>query len=928
MKKISIKKKTIIINNDLSSIKDVEKLKILLKKQILPTFNINISPNSWVLPNRVKYTSWVDSTFKYGTQKKIEQKCSDCFEEDFCPNVKADSVNLFPHQSFIKDYMQFNSPYRGILLFHGLGSGKSCCSIASAEILMNSMDVFLLLPASLETNYINEIKICGRKFYNLKQYWKFVPLSVFDKNIHEISEILKLDQIIIKNNGGLWVPENVANTEPNYKNLSDDSQKQIKEQIDNIITHRFRFIHYNGLNKKKINELIVDNKNPFDNKCIIVDEVHNLISRIVNGGIIGRALYKLLMTAENCKLILLSGTPIINYPYEISYLINLIAGFQNQYILKVNKGFDEVKIKEIIEKNEYIDIFDLDKNAEKIKITLLPYGFEYKNRSKGEIIKSSKLWSYEEVMTEFIHVMYTNKMIISKDSIVTKKYMLLPENDDEFNKYFVDLEKGKIKNDILFAKRVLGTVSYYNTFSEELFAKSEIIESVLYMSDYQFPIYEKSRTVERAKESKSKFNKKGGLFKDSNQVYRFYSRANCNFIFPEDIKRPYPSLINLKTEVDDTDESIKLDKEEEEVGNKKVEYEKAVNKALDSLVTNHNNYLHLDNIGTYSPKYKIIIERCNELNGTALVYSQFRKVEGLGILALALNANGYCELKIKKENNDWILDIPESDYKKPKYIVFTGNNEITQVLLKIYNSDVDNIPIKIREKLSDISDNGANNNIRGNIIKLLMITQSGAEGISLKNVREVHILEPYWNYIRIDQVIGRAVRTCSHVSLPKEDRNIRVYIYTLKFKKEQIEKSFTIKTLDNSITTDQHIFNIAKKKAHIINDLLLIIKKSSIDCALNGDTHSLKCFSFPVNLNEMEIVNKLDIKDELLDYQYIKNIEPSEWFGEVLITKKGNFIIKPETNEVFDYDFYQNNKKLVKIGTLKIVGNKREIILS
>ena len=60
----------------------------------------------------------------------------------------------------------------------------------------------------------------------------------------------------------------------------------------------------------------------------------------------------------------------------------------------------------------------------------------------------------------------------------------------------------------------------------------------------------------------------------------------------------------------------------------------------------------------------------------------------------------------------------------------------------------------------------APNNNRGEIIKIFMITSSGAEGISLKNVRYVHIMEPYWNFIRIDQVFGRAIRMKSHMDLP------------------------------------------------------------------------------------------------------------------------------------------------------------------
>ena len=59
----------------------------------------------------------------------------------------------------------------------------------------------------------------------------------------------------------------------------------------------------------------------------------------------------------------------------------------------------------------------------------------------------------------------------------------------------------------------------------------------------------------------------------------------------------------------------------------------------------------------------------------------------------------------------------------------------------------------------------------------MIISSAGAEGISLSCVRQVHILEPFWNYVRIDQVLGRAIRMKSHLNLPKEDRNVEQYLY-------------------------------------------------------------------------------------------------------------------------------------------------------
>ena len=78
------------------------------------------------------------------------------------------------------------------------------------------------------------------------------------------------------------------------------------------------------------------------------------------------------------------------------------------------------------------------------------------------------------------------------------------------------------------------------------------------------------------------------------------------------------------------------------------------------------------------------------------------------------------------------------------------------------------------------------NNFYGEIVKVFMITSSGAEGIDLKNVRYVHIVEPYWHPVRKEQVIGRAVRINSHIQLTPEFRNVKVFMYLMTFSENQL----------------------------------------------------------------------------------------------------------------------------------------------
>lgn len=55
-----------------------------------------------------------------------------------------------------------------------------------------------------------------------------------------------------------------------------------------------------------------------------------------------------------------------------------------------------------------------------------------------------------------------------------------------------------------------------------------------------------------------------------------------------------------------------------------------------------------------------------------------------------------------------------------------------------------------------------NHNTRRRNNRVLLLSDSGKEGIDLKNTTQVHVVEPAWNEEKIQQVIGRAVRYESH----------------------------------------------------------------------------------------------------------------------------------------------------------------------
>ena len=156
----------------------------------------------------------------------------------------------------------------------------------------------------------------------------------------------------------------------------------------------------------------------------------------------------------------------------------------------------------------------------------------------------------------------------------------------------------------------------------------------------------------------------------------------------------------------------------------------------------------------------------------------------------------------------------------------------------IFNGTWENVPSTIVEDLEKIS----TNNLYGEVIKVFMITSSGAEGISLKNVRYVHITEPYWHPVRMQQVIGRARRICSHQDLPENERTVDVFLYLMQFTEEILRSDESIMIRDNDkskiddvsiVTSDEALYEISTIKEMVNKQILDAIKESSMDCVLH-----------------------------------------------------------------------------------------------
>jgi len=223
-------------------------------------------------------------------------------------------------------------------------------------------------------------------------------------------------------------------------------------------------------------------------------------------------------------------------------------------------------------------------------------------------------------------------------------------------------------------------------------------------------------------------------------------------------------------------------------------------------------------------------------------------------------------------NGLWALSpellVPENANKK-RYIAYTGDDkaEKRDILKHIFNANWEKMPKELGLAVRNLA--GANNNIEGKIAMAFMITQSGAEGISLENVRQVHLMEPYWNYVRLEQVKGRAIRICSHKMLPYDQRTVEVFTYISKFSEAQktgtprkVDKTLTIK--DDNKSSDESIFAVSTDKRKLSDSLFGAMKAAAVDCELNANENGrYACYRF--DKPSMEPIFHPNLAKDILD---------------------------------------------------------------
>ena len=948
-----------------------------------------------VIPQRKAFIEWVNDVF-YKNQIKDYKEYLKNLPEPENEGEKLRALKIY--QFFIKEYLSIETPFRGLLIYHGLGTGKTATSVVTAEGLSKTMPIFTFLPASLETEFIKEVRGWGDILFNVdKNNWIFYPFQeikgdlklrkmlndeygINEKTINGIVNATKkklkkmieedenkssnMQNIMRKINEikGIYLQspslkdENrtiyTSSGKPILKDgetftgecieLKEEQKMFIDQQINFLIQLKYNFIHYNGfpeVDKVNFKEKILDELegedeggtsnqrkvqyfvkqyqdnvdahgvlSPFRENVIIVDEVHNFVNEIMNGSAPANVFYDWIINSEDVKIVFLSGTPIINKPAEIAVLYNMLRGIIHIFDFSVLSDRDDYEVQQELRQQFYqtnssIEQLHVSRKKGKLVISFMKNKTNYESVLENDVIKTVKFnnHSYEDFFKEIMDGL--TKVFDEKDIkpnqeqlkglSVNKLKRGIPEvfdedlqlifnrkqrlfdiyenntildlsNNENFMEYFLD-DNYNIpeKKQVLLRRMLLGLTSYYPIDRSSIVNMPEIIEPKIlpqykdynivnninivpcFMTSIQWVNYEEEYSKEKLKKLQQLRRKH--LYSDSTSTFNIRTRQNCNVVYEDD--------------------SFRVEKDEIK---KEDTYQ---------MMARNGHFSYEGTLHLFSPKFHQILGNMQRyLNkgvptGKILYYSDFRHESGSEAFEKILIQNGYEKYDSEKEE---IEDLIQKKSIKKRYTFITGKESQEQ---RRINKEAFN----------------HKGNLRGEYIHIILISSSGAEGISLKAVRQVHVMEPFWNYIRVDQVLGRAARMESHTDLPDDERNVEQYLYLTMLpegntveevfdslqelewsevdkislsgdvKKELVEKHKSVyKTITKILsmkketkgrTVDQELFDIMERKYNISSKISEIIKEASVDCIQNTrDDIQLneKCLRFSKKLEQEE----------------------------------------------------------------------------
>jgi hypothetical protein len=713
---------------------------------------------------------------------------------DACSLSAFEAFALSPVQRLVSRFMNPSTPYLGLLLYHGVGVGKTISAISIAENFLAERPTkraYIVVPRSIAPGF---------------------KRTIFDADVLRPATVDDPGRYVYKG----WYSAQATGT--TYLKLVNANQMDEKEKIvfriEALKRSRYSIKGYMafklGIDKLYKQKIPASMTNPdeiklekrkilkriFDNGLIVIDEAHNLrqdpksmtadeiapdetpdIKSIEEGAeakAIVPLLLEILLYTEGCRLVLMTATPMFNTAPEILFLLNLL-------ILNDKKQLDLLKA----------ELFD----------------------SKG-MLKPESEEIIKNIATRYVSYM-------RGENPFTFPIRLHPTIEEDAAPYptMTALRGG-----------------------EEIDVPPEILEGIAAL-----PIQRVRPLAGSICEKVSRFQMNVALAQGDEEEgegpFEIGRRKNVLDAWAQIGNFTYP---NEKFGKEGWEEYFREDK-------RVVEWKSET--SIDAVFGEGA-------LANHGPKIAKILETIRTSKGINFVYSRYVQPGALPF-CIALERAGYTRVNATGEpvpllrgsppvarqcamcpRKQHALDDQCPGFQPANYVLLTSDYTPNNVGATVTYATTFPEPVALTA--------------RGSRVKVIVGSQIASEGLDLKCVREIHVLDPWYHLNRLEQVIGRGVRYCSHRQLPTEERNCLIHLYSLFF--------------DDYETSDAYSYRLAVQKAKSIGKVQRQLKMGAWDCALNhegilltGDIKQHHIDAQGKDLGEIMLADKAN--SSMCDYQ-------------------------------------------------------------
>jgi hypothetical protein len=634
------------------------------------------------------------------------------------------------YQHFVSQYINKRSPYQSLLLYHGLGSGKTCSAITIAE-------TFLV----------------NHRIYDEPTVW------VISKKALKKSFEQEIFRMIL-----LTTPEYLREqcTGDMYHQMIPDAEKLAPEKlmlrIKKTIHSRYAFFGYeefaNMITKYETQNILSEK---IKDKVIIIDEVHtirNSDSAIEKKTI--KPILAFIKASNKNRLVFLSATPMFNESKEILWLMALLMLNDKTPTTLDPSNMSTIPSFYTADNKPIPETFELMKTL----------ASKYISYVRG----SNPLTFAVRIHPSQLNIPISIPMLTTVPTLNFQREVI----DANLLNWLASVPDGLVTSTLTGLQ--LDNFRYLQNNADKVSKpKMRQLNNITYLEKY------------RTAESKSK---------------------------PKPKRK---SRIVTETEIEEEDD-------DDEDKKKPVEGREGRNGFLTIMRRNDDGmYEYIDSshpildpsksyLKNHSTKFQTIADLVKESHGIVVIYSNFIW-GGIVPLAIMFEHMGFSRYGannlLKPQHNNIDKPVKFEGIDLPSYVILSGENDKDKGVMG--NTKIDDLLMVV---------NNTEDNKNGKKVKLILMSPVASEGLTFKNVREMHILEPWYHLNTGEQAIGRAIRHCSHSSLPIKERNVSVFLHATVFPNNESE------------TEDIYAYRLSAMKRYQVDSVDKLIKENALDCTL------------------------------------------------------------------------------------------------